>query len=433
VDDVHPYIYRTHDGGKTWQSITTGIPDDEPVNVVREDPVRRGLLYAGTEHTVYVSFDDGAHWQSLRLGLPVTSIRDLIVHDNDLVIATHGRSFWVLDDIAPLRQLDAHVASSPAFLFKPAPAYRVRRDANTDTPLPPDEPSGRNPPDGAIIDYWIGAGSPPNAVSLEILDARGALVRRFSSADVAPPPDTELNVPTYWVKPFQPLSAEPGMHRFVWDLHYPPPDALEHEYPISAILHDTPRTPLGPSVLPGRFTVRLTVGGRTFTEPLEVRLDPRVQTPEAALARQLALAQRITSAMHRDYTALTQVRALRSQLAARRRSAGDSTTAISKIMAGMEDSLATLAGERRGGSASPNEDNLVRLNGDLLALLNVIEGADADPTTQAVAAVPAIERRLDAAIARWQSLKTKEVHALDVQLEHRSIRVLKLPADTTHH
>jgi len=223
------------------------------------------------------------------------------------------------------------------------------------------------------------------------------------------------------------------MHRFVWDLHYPPPDALEHEYPISAILHDTPRTPLGPSVLPGRFTVRLTVGGRTFAEPLEVRMDPRVQTPEAGLARQLALAQRITSAMHRDYTALTQVRALRSQLAARRRSAGDSTTAISKIMGGMEDSLATLAGERRGGSASPNEDNLVRLNGDLLALLNVIEGADADPTTQAAAAVPAIERRLDAAIARWQSLKTKEVHALDVQLEHRSIRVLKLPADTTHH
>src|SRR6185312_7569114 len=355
------------------------------------------------------------------------------VHDNDLVIATHGRSFWVLDDIAPLRQLDAHVASSPAFLFRPAPAYRVRRDANTDTPLPPDEPSGRNPPDGAIIDYWIGAGSPPNALSLEILDGRGALVRRFSSADVAPPPDTELNVPTYWVKPFQPLSAESGMHRFVWDLHYPPPDALEHEYPISAILHDTPRTPLGPSVLPGRFTVRLTVGGRTFAEPLEVRMDPRVQTPEAGLARQLALAQRITSAMHRDYTALTQVRALRSQLAARRRSAGDSTTAISKIMGGMEDSLAALAGERRGGSASPNEDNLVRLNGDLLALLNVIEGADADPTTQAAAAVPAIERRLDAAIARWQSLKTKEVHALDMRLEHRSIRVLKLPADTTHH
>ena len=431
VDDLHPYIYRTHDGGKAWQSITTGIPDDEPVNVVREDPVRRGLLYAGTEHTVYVSFDDGAHWQSLRLGLPVTSIRDLIVHDNDLVIATHGRSFWVLDDIALLRQLDAHVASSPAFLFTPAPAYRVRRDVNTDTPLPPEEPAGRNPPDGAIIDYWIGAGSSPNAVSLEVLDARGTPVRRFTSADVAPPPDTELNVPTYWLKPFQPLSAASGMHRFVWDLRYPPPDALEHEYPISAILHDTPRGPLGPSVVPGRYTVRLTVGSRTFTEPLDVRMDPRVHTPAAALARQLALALRLTSAMQRDHAALTQVRAFRTQLSGLRKLSADTTGGISKTMSEVEAALAALAGERRGAS-SPNDDDLVRLNGDLLAVLDVVESADADPTTQAAAAVPALEQRLAAALARWDELKTKRVKALNVQLEHRSLRVLKLPSDTTH-
>jgi len=388
-------------------------------------------LYAGTEHTVYVSFDDGAHWQSLRLGLPVTSIRDLIVHDNDLVIATHGRSFWVLDDIALLRQLDAHVASSPAFLFTPAPAYRVRRDVNTDTPLPPEEPAGRNPPDGAIIDYWIGAGSSPNAVSLEVLDARGTPVRRFTSADVAPPPDTELNVPTYWLKPFQPLSAASGMHRFVWDLRYPPPDALEHEYPISAILHDTPRGPLGPSVVPGRYTVRLTVGSRTFTEPLDVRMDPRVHTPAAALARQLALALRLTSAMQRDHAALTQVRAFRTQLSGLRKLSADTTGGISKTMSEVEAALAALAGERRGAS-SPNDDDLVRLNGDLLAVLDVVESADADPTTQAAAAVPALEQRLAAALARWDELKTKRVKALNVQLEHRSLRVLKLPSDTTH-
>ena len=431
VDDLHPYIYRTHDGGKTWQSITTGIPDDEPVNVVREDPVRRGLLYAGTEHAVYVSFDDGAHWQSLRLGMPATSIRDLIVHNNDLVIATHGRSFWILDDIARLRHLDARVAASSAFLFTPAPAYRVRRDANTDTPLPPEEPAGRNPPDGAIVDYWIGQGSSPNAVTLEILDAHGALVRRFSSADVAPPPDSELNVPAYWVKPFQPLSAEPGMHRFVWDLHYPPPDALQHDYPISAIVHDTPRYPLGPSVVPGRYTVRLTAGGRTLSEPLEVRMDPRVATPPAGLAHQLALALRITSAMHREYAALAQVRAFRTRLASLRKSQSDTASAKSRMMSVVDDSLAALAGERRAGS--PNGDDLVRLNGDLLAVLDVLESADADPTTQAAAAVPGLERRVDAALARWQQIKTKQVTALEGKLDRGSIRQLKLPADTTHH
>ena len=431
VDDLHPYIYRTHDGGKTWNPITTGIPDDEPVNVVREDPLRRGLLYAGTEHAVYVSFDDGAHWQSLRLGMPATSIRDLIVHDNDLVIATHGRSFWVLDDIARLRQLDARVAGSPAFLFTPAPAYRVRRDANTDTPLPPEEPAGRNPPDGAIIDYWIGQGSSPNAVTLEILDAHGALVRRFSSADVAPPPDSELNVPAYWLKPFQPLSAAPGMHRFVWDLHYPPPDALQHDYPISAIVHDTPRYPLGPSVVPGRYTVRLAAGGRTLSEPLEVRMDPRVATPPAGLAHQLTLALRITSAMHREYAALAQVRALRTRLASLRKSQSDTAGVKSRMMSVVDDSLAALAGERRAGS--PNGDDLVRLNGDLLAVLDVLESADADPTTQAAAAVPELERRVDAAVARWQQIKTKQVTALEGELKRGSIRQLKLPADTTHH
>jgi photosystem II stability/assembly factor-like uncharacterized protein len=404
VDDLHPYIYRTHDGGKTWQTITSGIPDDEPVNVVREDPVRRGLLYAGTEHAVYVSFDDGAHWQSLRLGMPVTSIRDLIVHDNDLVIATHGRSFWVLDDIAPLRQASARIAQSPAFLFSPAPAYRVRRDANTDTPLPPEEPAAKNPPDGAIIDYWIGAGASPNGVTLEIRDAHGALVRRFSSADTAPAPDSELNVPTYWVKPFEPLRADAGMHRFVWDLHYPPPDALEHGYPISAIVHDTPRDPLGPSVAPGRYTVELSVGSRAFTEPLEVRMDPRVTVTRAALDHQLALALRLTGAMHRDLVALRRIRTMRTQLGQMRAASRDSTTPAARQAAALDSSLAVLAGDRRPGRQLPNGDDLTRLDGDLLAVLNVVESADGEPTTQAAAAVPELEQRLDAALARWRGV-----------------------------
>ncbi len=431
VDDLHPYIYRTHDGGHTWQAITAGIPDDEPVNVVREDPVRRGLLYAGTEHAVYVSFDDGTHWQSLRLGMPVTSIRDLIVHGNDLVIATHGRSFWVLDDIAPLRQVSARIAASPAFLFAPAPAYRVRRDANTDTPLPPDEPAAKNPPDGAIIDYWIGAGAPPNDVTLEIRDAKGALVRRFSSADTAPAPDSELNVPAYWVKPFEPLSAAAGMHRFVWDLHYPPPDALEHDYPISAIVHDTPRDPLGAAVVPGRYTVRLAAGGHTFTEPLDVRMDPRVATPPAALARQLALALRLTSAIHKDYVALAGARALRRQLASLAKRTTDTASATAKAADTLDASLAALAGERRGRRSPPNGEDLGRVNGDLMTVFNTIESADADPTTQAAAAVPVLEQQAAATLARWHHVQSTDVPALNARLKTEGLPELTLPADTT--
>ncbi|HEX5436660.1 MAG TPA: glycosyl hydrolase, partial [Gemmatimonadaceae bacterium] len=241
VDDMHPYIYRTHDGGKTWTLIVTGIPDDEPVNVVREDPVRRGLLFAGTERATYVSLDDGAHWQSLRLNMPATSIRDLAIHANDLVAGTHGRSIWILDDLTPLRQLTARVTASDAYLFRPAPAYRVRRNTNTDTPLPPEEPAGQNPPDGAIIDYYLKS-APSTPVVLEILDHAGTVVRRYSSTDTLTPtnPDS-INVPMYWVRPPRNLSAQPGMHRFVWNLYYTPATDRQGGYPISAIVHDTPR------------------------------------------------------------------------------------------------------------------------------------------------------------------------------------------------
>src|SRR5208337_841376 len=251
LDDLHPYIYRTHDGGKSWQKIVRGIPEDEPVNTVREDPERKGLLFAGTERTVYVSFDDGDHWQSLRLNLPPSSIRDLVVHQDDIVVGTHGRSFWILDNITPLRQLNDKIAQADAYLFAPQLTYRVRRDNNTDTPLTPEVPAGQNPPDGAMLDYGLKTAS-STPVVLEVYDEQGRLVRRFSSTDKPETVDPdELNIPTYWIRPSRVISAEPGMHRFVWDLHYPPPDALEHEYPMSAIYRDTPRYPIGPPVLPG--------------------------------------------------------------------------------------------------------------------------------------------------------------------------------------
>jgi hypothetical protein len=206
------------------------------------------LLFVGTENAVYVSFDDGDHWQSLQLNLPHTSMRDLWIHENDLIVATHGRSFWILDDMAPLREASAALAGS-VHLFAPAPAYRIQRDTNTDTPLPPDEPAAANPPDGAIVDYYLPATA--STVTLEILDGQGHLVRRFSNTDKPEVSEEELQkqlIPLYWVRGPRKLSTDAGMHRWVWDLHYPAPDSTRHDYPIAAIPHDTPRFPLGPNL-----------------------------------------------------------------------------------------------------------------------------------------------------------------------------------------
>jgi len=357
LDDLKAHVYRTHDGGKTWKEIVNGLPDD-PVNAVREDPFRKGLLYAATERMVHVSFDDGENWQPLRLNMPATSIRDLVVHGGDLVIGTHGRGFWILDDVTPLRQLDAKWAAGLAgapFLYAPQTAVRVRRNRNTDTPLPPEEPVGQNPPDGAILDYVLGA-RPTAAVTLEILDHDGALVRRFASDDAPEPLVEPLVVPAYWVRPPRLLSAAPGMHRFVWDLRLPPPPAREHEYPISAIAGDTPREPLGPLVPPGTYTVKLTVDGTAFTRTLTVKMDPRVAMSPADLAAQFALLKRVTGALAR-----------------------------------LDAGHVKTAGRRHRDRGS--------LEAELLGVYGIVEGADDLPTTQAVLAVDELEKRVDAALA----------------------------------
>ncbi|MBI3406818.1 MAG: glycoside hydrolase [Planctomycetes bacterium] len=277
LDDQRPHVYRTHDGGKTWIEIVKGLPDNAPVNAVREDPVRKGLLFAGTERAVFVSFNDGDDWHPLRLNMPATSIRDLVVHQGDIVVGTHGRSFWILDDISPLRQLTAKTAAAEEYLFEPRPAYLVKRNVNTDTPLPPEEPAGKNPPDGAIIYYHLKS-NPAGPVVLEILDAGGKLVRRFASTDEPEKVDEKAHpIPMYWVRPPQILSAEAGMHRWAWDLHYPLSKEGKRSFPISAIYKDTPSEPMGPMAAPGEYTVRLSVNGRTSTQPLTLKADPRVK------------------------------------------------------------------------------------------------------------------------------------------------------------
>ena len=397
LDDLRPHIYRTHDGGKTWTEIVTGIPANEVVNSVREDPVRRGLLFAGTERAAYFSLDDGDHWHSLRLNMPATSIRDLVIHDDDIVVGTHGRSFWILDDMTLLRQVDAR-PSSETFLFKPKITYRFRRDRNTDTPLPPEEPAGENPPDGAIINYRLGA-APTTPVVLEILESSGRVVRTFSSADSVEPIETDLNVPTYWVRPQRRLAASPGAHRFVWDLHYPPPKVLSHDYPISAIVGDTPRFPLGPAVLPGTYTIRLTVNGRRYEQPLTVRMDPRVRITAAGLRLQHDVGVRMSDAISRDFAALSELRTQRGLLRTQREGAkakevADSLVALDSTLAGIETGT-------RGGPAA----GLVQLNEQLAGILDTVEGADAEPTTQAVAAAADLEQKLTVLLRRWTEIR----------------------------
>jgi photosystem II stability/assembly factor-like uncharacterized protein len=276
LDDLKPHIYRSHDGGATWQEIVRGLPD-APVNAVREDSMRKGLLYAATETAAFVSFNDGDDWQPLRLNMPATSIRDLVVKDEDLVVGTHGRGFWVLDDISPLRQMSDEIAAADAHLFAPRPTYRLPRDTNTDTPLPPEEPAGKNPPDGAIIYYYLKTAA-AGPVTIDIQNADGKVLARFESTDQPKPPDPNLNVPLYWLRPLQRPASTAGMHRFVWDLHAAPTGPAsrrrDEEPPISAIYGDTPMHQ-GEWVPPGAYSVKLTVGGKSYTQPLIVKPDPR--------------------------------------------------------------------------------------------------------------------------------------------------------------
>ena len=379
LDDMNPHIYRTHDGGKTWTEIVNGIPGGAPVSVVREDPKRKGLLFAGSETQVYVSFDDGDHWQSLRLNMAPSSVRDLIVKDDDLVVGTHGRGIWILDDITPLRQIDVN-NTTDVILFKPQDAYRVRWNMNTDTPLPPDEPMAKNPPDGAIIDYHLKAAG---RVTLEVLDSAGKTVRKFSSDDPAKQPEDDGNVPRWWIRPAPPPSGEAGLHRFVWDLHWPAPAVVEPGYPIAAIPHDTPKEPRGPWALPGRYTVRLTAGGHKLERPLTVTMDPRVKTPAAGLRQQLELSLKLAQALHQDTELVDQVRKLRKE---RPQDAG----------------LAALEGtaEEHAPPARPPPPALVPWNARIAALYDLLQSTDSAPTPQAVQAAATVLRESEELFAR---------------------------------
>jgi photosystem II stability/assembly factor-like uncharacterized protein len=419
LDDLHPHLFRTHDYGATWQEIVAGLPNNAPTDVIREDPQRKGLLFAGTETSVYVSFNDGDSWQSLQLNLPHTSMRDLTIHGDDLVVATHGRSFWVLDDITPLRQLNNQIANSSAALFAPQTALRWRWNRNPDTPLPPEVPAGQNPPDGAIVDYYLAA-STQGPVTLEILDSSGQLVRRYSSTDKPPSMEklaAEHPIPMYWVRPTQILSAEAGMHRFVWNLHFAPPKALEMEFPISAILHNTPLVPLGAWVLPGSYSVKLTVNGQSYIQPLTVKMDPRIRTSLGDLRKQHEMEMGAVEGMNDSFESLEQVKSVREQIKDAKKVVGAKEKLAKKLEA-LDDQCAELEGSKQHNfygvpTSGKQPENFSTLNQHFGGMLAVADSGDVAPTTQATTAYKDLEDSETSLRRRWSAIGERDIPDLN--------------------
>jgi hypothetical protein len=419
LDDMNPHIYRTHDGGKTWKQIVDGIPGGAPVSVVREDPKRKGLLFAGSETQVYVSFDDGDHWQSLRLNMAASSVRDLVIKDDDLVVGTHGRGIWILDDITPLRQIAELTASGPAaptdreaILFKPQPALRVRWDMNTDTPMPPDEPAGPNPPEGAIIDYYLKSAA-NGPVTLEIVGSDGKAVRKYSSSDQVFTPDPATStIPLYWYRPLSALSTAAGMHRVTWDVHYQPLDGGGRiggpNLPMGAIGHNTIAAPTTPWVNPGTFTVKLTVNGQSYTQPIVVKADPRVKTPALAMQQVYSLSKAMYYGALDVQAAARQARDLHEQIAARQAQANgevaDALTALDKKVQALI------------GAAPAGPDTLTGASAGLAGVMNTLQGADVRPTTVQLKAITTARTAADGATAKWAAIKDVDLPALNAKL-----------------
>jgi photosystem II stability/assembly factor-like uncharacterized protein len=383
-DDMDPYIYKTTDGGKTWKRITNGLPSD-PINAVREDPVRRGLLYAGSERAVYVSFDDGENWQSLRLNMPATSIRDLVIEDDDIVVGTHGRSFWILDNITPLRQLTEKLSASPTILYKPQTTYRVRWNIYTDTPVPQEEVAGQNPPDGAMIDYYLNEEA--DNVVLEIFNAQNKLVRTYSSKDTLYKIGN-VNIPHYWIRPQQILSAKEGHHRFVWDMKYQPLN-IPPSYPISATYMNTAPNETSPWIMPGTYMAQLTIDGKIHRQSFTVKMDPRIKTSTTALQTQHDLSLQCYNGRKDCMRILAEISAYRSSI--------KNSADFNK----KENVLLALETTPQGS----NEPSFGRVNNGFASAFNALQDSDMPPTVQMINAVKELQLQLAMLKKKWDTIR----------------------------
>ncbi|MFN7971072.1 MAG: hypothetical protein U0166_01770 [Acidobacteriota bacterium] len=420
-DDFGPHAFRTHDHGKTWTEIGHGMPKGDFVSVVRCDPVRRGLLYAGTDSSVLVSFDDGDRWQPLRLNLPTAQVRDLLVHGDDLIAATQGRALWVLDDVAPLREAGAPIAREAAHLFRPADAIRVRGNQNRDTPLPPEEPVAKNPPAGAIIDYWLAAPA-KGTVAIEIRAADGRLVRRFASDD--PPRATEPGryFAGEWLKPPGPLPATAGAHRIAWDLRHPRPRALGYDYSIAAVRGvDTPLLPQGPLVLSGDYEVALVVDGKRLRAPLRVRPDPRIPEDPAAAQAALAFDLAVEDGLDRAFVLQGQLAAATRQAASQERRLGGDTTFCDALAAFSRSTALLSPGD---GEEAPGVGTI---GGVLGALATDAEATDRTPTEPQQEVLALYTARLQSLTGTWRAIQAADLASLNATLRAAGLAEIRVP------
>jgi photosystem II stability/assembly factor-like uncharacterized protein len=413
-DDFSPHVLRTHDYGESWTEVDTGLPADEDVAVVRADTVRSGLLYAGTSQGAYVSFDDGAHWQSLRMNLPKARVNDLLVHGDDLIAATQGRSIWVLDDVTPLRQLSSAVLAAPAHLFAPEVAWRVYPNNNKDTPLPPETPQGQNPPAGAVIDYWLGKDT-QGPVTLEVYSFTGQLVRRFASDEPTPSIHADRYFDEKWLRPAPGLSAAPGMHRFIWNLRYARPQAIAYEYSIAAVFgENTPTAVDGPFVLPGIYSLVLTVDGQQYRAPLVVQLDPRVHTSSADLRALLTFSQSLCAALERASSVYEEQSAAHDQLQA---------LATRLTAAHAQRSLLSAVERLRDATGGGGDRDLRGISSRIGALEADAESADLAPTPADLEVFRQESGALDQAARAWRG-REGQLRRLNARLRRAHLPVI---------
>jgi photosystem II stability/assembly factor-like uncharacterized protein len=405
LDDFHPYIFKTADFGKTWSAIVAGLPDGSYVHVVKEDPKRKGLLYAGTETGIFVSFDDGMHWQSLQLNLPTVPVYDLMVYEDDLCVATHGRAFWILDDISALRQASASVAQSPAFLFSPRVAYRT--NLGTVFTGGPRSMAAENPPSGAIIDYFIGENGAPGKVTLEILDSQGTRVRKYSNPD----------------------HPHAGMNRFIWNLRYP---GVENPEGSDSDLG----TMDGPVALPGQYQVRLTVGDKSETQQLVVKLDPRVNISAEDLQKQFDQGLKLEAERAKAGSGLRQMREVRTQLAALSKQLAHDPQAKDVVAKAnqLDKQIESLEEAITGWKVEPNRYSLnyPPATDDKLTMLSLYsDGADAAPNQPSQQVLQMLTSQIDASLSKWDALQKEDLAALNAMIREKNISVIS-PPETQH-
>jgi photosystem II stability/assembly factor-like uncharacterized protein len=415
--DRGAYMFRTHDYGQHWTQITDGIPDGQYAYVVRQDLNNPRLLYAGTNAGVFVSFDDGDYWQSLQLDLPSVRVRDLTLHGDDLIAATQGRGLLILDDVTPLRQASQSIVDAKAYLFKPAVAIRVRNNNNKDTPLPPEIPAAQNPPTGAVFDYWIGKQA-HGPVKIAIYDSHGKLVRDYASDAESPALKTHQYFNDGWLVPTEMPSSTPGAHRFVWDLRYARPRAILYDYSIAGLYNQgTPIVPEGPRVLPGEYSVELTVDGVKYHQPLTVSLDRRMHPTTGELEKQLDLARRIDAAMDSSYAAYSTLQDLHSQLAAlKSKLMGDPAMAGLLQSANELDQQVTVLADKPKAQVS-----FGTINRRLTDLAIQVDDGDRTPPASYYETYESYLVDNETAIKHWKQLQSKEIPEFNAQLKSQGM------------